>query len=115
MDSREGPIGSWNGTKTGYYLRKFIDETIINPSEINQGNSPWIFFRYAEILLNYAEAEYNLGDEATCKVYINMVRSRPGVNMPPVIESGAALLTRLQHERQIELCFEEHRYFDVRR
>ncbi len=35
--------------------------------------------------------------------------------MPPVTESGAALLTRLQHERQIELCFEEHRWFDVRR
>jgi hypothetical protein len=115
LDSREGPIGSWNGTQTGYYLRKFIDETIINPSETNQGNSPWIFLRYAEILLNYAEAEYNLGDEATCKEYINMVRNRPGVNMPPVTESGAALLTRLQRERQIELCFEEHRYFDVRR
>jgi hypothetical protein len=116
LDSREGPIGSWNGTKTGYYLRKFIDESIINPTAgLNQGNSPWIFFRYAELLLNYAEAEYNLGDEATCKQYINMVRSRPGVNMPLVTESGAALLTRLQHERQIELCFEEHRWFDVRR
>jgi hypothetical protein len=115
LDTREGPSGGWNATKTGYYLRKFIDESITDPNEINQGNSPWIFFRYAEILLNYAEAKYFLGDEPTCREYINMVRSRPGVDMPPVTESGDALLTRLQHERQIELCFEEHRYFDVRR
>ncbi|HMI05221.1 MAG TPA: RagB/SusD family nutrient uptake outer membrane protein [Pedobacter sp.] len=114
-DSREGPISSWNATETGYYVRKFIDESVTNPSGINQGNSPWIFFRYAEILLNYAEAKYFLGDEATCRTYINMVRSRPGVNMPNVTESGPSLLTRLQHERQIELCFEEHRWFDVRR
>ncbi|HZK93867.1 MAG TPA: RagB/SusD family nutrient uptake outer membrane protein [Prolixibacteraceae bacterium] len=115
MDSREGPISSWNATETGYYVRKFIDESITNPSSLNQANNPWIFSRYAEILLNYAEAKYNLGDEATCRQYINMIRSRPGVNMPPVTEAGVALLTRLQHERQIELIFEEHRWFDVRR
>ena len=114
-DSREGPISSWNATETGYYVRKFIDESITNPSNLNQGNNPWIFFRYAEILLNYAEAKYNMEDEATCRQYINMIRSRPGVNMPPITETGTALLTRLQHERQIELCFEEHRWFDVRR
>jgi starch-binding outer membrane protein, SusD/RagB family len=44
-----------------------------------------------------------------------MVRSRTGVNMPAVTESGAALLVRLQNERRIELAFEEHRWFDVRR
>jgi starch-binding outer membrane protein, SusD/RagB family len=115
LDSREGPISSWNATETSYYLRKFIDETITNPGTLNQGNSPWIFCRYAEILLNYAEAKYFLGDEATCREYINKVRSRTGVNMPPVTESGAALLARLQNERKIELAFEEHRWFDIRR
>ena len=114
-DSNEGPVSANNATTTGYYYRKFINESIVDPSENNQGNSPWIFIRYAEILLNYAEAKLMLGDEPTCRQYINMVRSRPGVNMPPVTETGAALLTRLQHERQIELVFEEHRYFDVRR
>jgi hypothetical protein len=114
-DSREGPISSWNATETGYYLRKFIDESITNPGTTVQGNSPFIFFRYAEILLNYAEAKYFLGDEATCREYINKVRSRPGVNMPPVTDSGAALLARLQNERKIELSFEEHRWFDIRR
>jgi hypothetical protein len=115
LDSREGPISSWNATETGYYVRKFIEESITDPSQTNQGNQSWIFFRYAEILLNYAEAEYFLGDEATCQQYLNIVRSRPTVNMPPVTDGGADLLTRIQRERQIELCFEDHRYFDVRR
>ena len=113
-DSPEGIDGK-DASVTGYTVRKFVDESITNPSAANTGNTPWIFFRYAEILLNYAEAQYFLGDESTCRDFINMVRSRPGVEMPPVTESGAALLTRLQHEREIELVFEEHRYFDVRR
>ena len=115
LDSSQAPVGASGFTRSGYYLRKFCDESIINPSVTNQGDTPWLFIRYAEILLNYAEASYFLGDEATCKQYINMVRNRPSVNMPPVTESGAALLTRLQHERYIELAFEEQRYFDVRR
>lgn len=114
-DSNEGAVSGWNATTTGYYIRKFCDESITDPSATNAGNSPWIFIRYAEVLLNYAEAKYFLGDESTCRQYINMVRSRPGVNMPPVTETGTSLLTRLQHERFIELAFEEHRYFDVRR
>ena len=118
-DSPEGTRSPQNSSPTAYNVRKFVDEAIINPGSLPgtdpQGNSPWIFFRYAEILLNYAEAMYFLGDEVTCRQYINLVRSRPGVNMPPVTESGEALLTRLQNERRIELAFEECRYFDVRR
>ena len=114
-DSREGPISSWNATETSYYLRKFIDESITNPGTLVQGNSPFIFFRYAEILLNYAEAKYFLGDETTCRQYLNMVRSRSGVNMPDITEGGTPLLARLQNERKIELSYEEHRWFDIRR
>ena len=114
-DSPEGALTPQNASVTGYYVRKYVDESITNPSAANCGNTPWTFFRYAEILLNFAEARYFLGDEAACRSYINQVRSRTGVNMPPVTESGPALLTRLQHEREIELAFEEHRYFDVRR
>ncbi len=114
-DSNEGSSQPWNSTQTGYYLRKFLDESITNPGGVNIGSTPWTFVRYAEILLNYAEAMYNLGNEIICREYINKVRSRQSVNMPPVTESGAALLARLQQERRIELAFEEHRYFDVRR
>ena len=101
--------------RPGYYFRKFNDTTITDPINTRTGNTPWTFFRFAEILLNYAEASYFLGDEATTRTYINRVRSRPGVSMPPVTESGAALLKRLQNERRIELAFEGHRWFDVRR
>ena len=104
-----------NVPSSGYFIRKFMDESITNPTENNLGNTPWIRFRYAEILLNYAEANYFLGNEAIARDYINMVRSRPGVEMPDVTESGEALFERFVNERRIELAFEEHRWFDVRR
>ena len=114
-DSKEGPVTPFNASESGYYLRKYIDESITNPNYTNASDPTWPFIRYAEVLLNYAEAEYYLGHEDVCREYINMVRSRPSVNMPPVTESGDALLKRLQNERFIELAFEAHRYFDVRR
>lgn len=114
-DSKEGPLSPWNASETGYYPRKYIDESITDPNYNNASDPPWPFFRYAEVLLNYAEASFFLGQEDVCREYINQVRSRPGVNMPPVTESGDALLKRLQNERFIELAFEAHRYFDVRR
>ena len=75
--------------------------------------APWHFFRYGEILLNYAEACIGLGEEAEAKTDLNMLRSRAG--MPPITESGAALVDRYRNERRIELVFEQHRYFDIRR
>src|SRR5690554_6405754 len=115
MDSQDGPIEAWNATTTGYYCRKFGNESIIQPRGTNVGNTPWPHFRYNEVLLNYAEAMYFLGDEATSREYINMIRSRPSVNMPPVTASGEELLKKIQHERKIELFLEGHRFFDVRR
>ena len=114
-DSKEGALSPWNASESGYYVRKYVDESITDPNYINASDPPWPFIRYAEILLNYAEAEYFLGHEDICRQYINMVRSRPSVHMPPVTESGAALLKRLQNERFIEFAFESQRYFDVRR
>lgn len=114
-DSKEGSLSPWNASETGYYPAKYIDESITNPNYLNASDPPWPFVRYAEILLNYAETEFHLGHEDVCREYINKVRSRPGVNMPPVTESGDALLKRLQNEDFIEFAFEAHRYFDVRR
>lgn len=114
LDSFESPISSWNASETGYNMRKFIDE---EEDDIGSGNTnaPWIYIRYAEVLLNYAEAMYNLGDEDTAREYLNIVRSREGVEMPAVTDSGEALWDRIVNERRIELVFEEHRFFDVRR
>ena len=109
QDSNEGPISAWNATQTGYYPRKFITEEKTGYGWDGTANSDplWLWFRYGEILLNYAEAMYNLGDENTCREYINKIRSRPNVNMPPVTDSGAALFARLVNERRIELVFED--------
>lgn len=114
LDSQDGPEG-WNASWTGYYIRKFVDEGITNPDNTNTSNPNWIYSRYAEILLNYAEAKFYLGEEETSKEYLNMVRSRPSVNMPPVTDSGIALEKRIRNERRIELYAEEHRFYDIRR
>jgi hypothetical protein len=114
-DSNEGPVSGWNATQTGYYPRKFCNERIDNPSGNNMSQTPYTWFRYAEVLLNYAEASYFLGDEVTAREYVNMVRKRPSVNMPEITESGEALFKRIVNERRIELVFEQHRWFDIRR
>lgn len=115
QDSQEGPVATWNASITGYYVRKFLDESIVWPSGTNMGSTPFPHIRYNEILLNYAEIKYYLGQEDSCREYINKIRSRPSVNMPPVTETGLALLERLRNERKVELYMEEHRWFDIRR
>ncbi|GAB3662096.1 RagB/SusD family nutrient uptake outer membrane protein [Echinicola sediminis] len=117
-DSQDGP-SNWNTSKSGYYLRKFINEElpIRNPWEV-AGTQNWIYFRYAEILLNYAEAQNEAaGPDASVYEAINEIRNRPGVEMPnlPAGLSQDEMRERIQHERRIELAFEEHRFYDVRR
>jgi starch-binding outer membrane protein, SusD/RagB family len=111
LDTRNSPIEDWNGTYTGYYMRKFIDPTI--DAQFTKQVQPWRYIRYTEVLLNYAEACIELGLEDEAKTYLNMIRKRAG--MPDITETGAALKDRYRHERRIELAFEDHRYFDVRR
>ncbi len=83
-------------------------------AETEQAYSPWIFIRYAEILLNYAEASEELGQTGDALATLNEVRARVG--MPDVSGGDArSVLDRIRSERQIELAFEGHRYFDVRR
>lgn len=114
IDSPLSSVVPWNATMTGYYLYKFIDPyKSVNLRTEDKSTNPWIYFRYGEILLNYAEAKFELGDEDTARKYVNLVRAR--VNMPPVNASGIDLRNKIRHERRIELAFEGHRFFDVRR
>ena len=76
---------------------------------------PWPHFRLAEIYLNYAEAKFELGDYAKCREYINKVRARAGMPNIPASLTGEPLRARLYNERRIELAFESHRFFDIRR
>ncbi len=114
IDTRESPIENWNGSRTHYYLRKFIDPDPALPD--NQSNAqviPWPFLRYAEVALNYAEACIETGDEPSAREWINQIRFRSG--MPAIDDTGDALVDRYRNERRIELAYEEHRYHDVRR
>ena len=77
--------------------------------------NPWPHFRLAEIYLNYAEAKFELGNEATAREYLSMVRARVGMPPVPASVSGSALRQRIYNERRIELAFEGHRFFDIRR
>lgn len=119
-----------NATKTGYYLRKFLAEAAVwNTSSNTSVRKPWILYRYAEVLLNYAEAlneAQGTAGMADVLKYVNQVRARSGVAMPAlqttnatgagyVAPTQAELRKRIHNERRVELCFEEHRFYDVRR
>lgn len=103
---------SWNASPTGYNMKKFMDEGYaLNSWNFCARN--WIHLRMAELYLNKAEALYNIGDEEGAREALKPVRERAG--MPAITATGADLLEAIKHERRIELAFEEHRYFDVRR
>lgn len=121
------PVELWRGgrdgsgqeraSRTGYYLLKYVDPNINLLTGTTSVHS-WIFIRLAEIYLNYAEAlnEYDPGNPDIVH-YVNLVRARNGVNMPPLPDgmSQAEARERIRQERQVELAFEGHRHWDVRR
>ena len=115
VNGKYGPNGistyGTDATMTGYYLRKFMDQTKPCAYTNDQGQANWILIRYAEVLLNYAETQIELGNEDEARTYINMVRERVG--MPATTATGADLMNLYRNERTVELAFEEHRFFDV--
>jgi starch-binding outer membrane protein, SusD/RagB family len=106
-----------NATKTGYYLLKYVNSGVdlVNSTTTTH---QWLYFRYAEVLLNYAEAMFNaygatgdpLGYGMTALQAINKVRTRS--TMPSLTSLSA---NDIVHERRVELGFEGHRLWDVRR
>lgn len=105
-------------SRTGYSLRKYMDESITgNYYSANGGNTPII--RYAEILLSYLEAKLEAGDaidQGLLDATINEVRGRASVNMPPITETDPTLLREiLRNERRVELAMEGIRYWDLLR
>jgi hypothetical protein len=115
LDTREGPLENWNGGKSGYYLRKYVDPTV-DPQYVKQ-DVPFKHMRYGEVLLNYAEACIELGgaaNEAEAIAKINMIRTRAGQPNLSAL-TGDALRQAYRHERRVELAFEDHRFWDVHR
>lgn len=112
-DSPQSPYSPWNASKTRYVIRKMVDESV-DWQKQDYAASQWVGFRLSEIYLNYIEACAALGEDGEALAYLNKLRSQKA-GMPPVSASGAALMDKIRQERRIELCFEGHRYFDIRR
>jgi hypothetical protein len=113
LDTRKSSVEDWNGSYTGYYIRKFIDP---NPAIIDQNTwqqVPWPILRYTEMVFNYAESLIELGDNANALLWLNKVRFRAG--MPALTETGDALKQRFRNEKRVEMYLEEQRYHDTRR
>jgi starch-binding outer membrane protein, SusD/RagB family len=111
-------MGSSGGTYTGYYVKKWVNpDLIFNTSYLSAPSHSWIIYRYAEILLNYAEALNEALSSPSTDVYsaVNKVRTR--ANMPdlPAGLTKTEMRERIRNERRVEFAFEDHRYFDVRR
>jgi len=112
-------IGQWGIggggeiSQTGFYVRKYLqpatDHTLIGNYTSTQS---FIEFRYAEILLNYAEAAVELGKTSDAMTAVNLVRDRAGIK-----ELTAAEVTRdrIRHERLVEFAIEPNRYWDLKR
>lgn len=111
LDTRNSILEDWNGTYTGYFLRKFIDPAI--EAQFVKQDLPWRYIRYTEVVMNYIEACIALGQDNEAKIWLNKIRTRAG--MPDITETGVALRDRYRNERGVELAFEDQRFFDVRR
>jgi len=114
IDTRQGLIEAWNGTKNGYYIKKLLDPT--SAGQYFKNTNSWVEFRYAEILMNYAEACIELGGSDLQKGIdaMNMVRNRAG--LPDRVTADQAVAREyVRHERNIEFFAEGHRFYDIRR
>ena len=108
-------------TKSGYYLKKFTADFTNSTAYSNQSHN-FILFRYAEILLNYAEALNEMGRTEEAVQQIILIRKRAGIangtNNRNGIKAGITQIEMrdiIRNERRVELAFEEHRFWDVRR
>ena len=113
----------YGATPTGYYLKKYVDGSCVTTAD-NQTSRrhTWIVFRLGEFYLDFAEAAFNATGSANDATYgmsandaINVLRNRSDIKMPKFTEDGAAWVERYERERLVELAFENHRFWDVRR
>jgi hypothetical protein len=116
-------LPKYGATPTGYYLKKYVDGSCVTTAD-NQTTRrhTWIIFRLSELYLDYAEAVFNATGSANDATYgltaneaINKLRDRSDIQMPKFKEDGDAWVARYERERMVELAFENHRFWDVRR
>lgn len=110
---KDGGADVGDASKTGFYQRKFFDPTLSDMSDIDKKRSetPWVVFRLGEIYLNLAEACMELGGkDGEALEATNAIRKRAGIASLTSID-----LAKVRHERKIELAFEKHRFWDMKR
>ncbi len=111
---KDGPVNGLEfRTQSGFYLRKYIDQDVGSGRRGQGSDVAFIRYRYAEVLLNAAEAAFELGDPATAAGYLNQVRARAGLTTP--LTSDQITFDRIVHERRVELAFEGHYFYDMKR
>jgi len=99
-------------SNTGFYLRKYIDSTPKSSTRGVLSDTWWVRFRLGEVLLNASEAALELGSEAEALTYVNRVRERAGF---PANSLKTLSRLKLENERRVELAFEDHRLWDLKR
>ena len=100
-------------TVTGYFLRKLLDENLTDIKNVKSSQT-WVEIRYAEVLLNKAEAAFRLGGKLSeAQDAMNEVRDRVG--LPAVYPTEGEFFDRYRNERKVELAFEGHLFWDMRR
>jgi len=106
-------FGGSEKTQTGFYVRKSLNSNIEQGlAKTTSMTQPWMGLRYAEVLLNYAEAAVELGKITDAKDKVNLVRSRAGIVS---LDDSDINIEKVRHERLVELAFESHRWWDYRR
>ena len=102
-----------------YFVTKFRDASA-TATNLGYGGNDFPMIRYADVILNIAEAYLNLGDNANAIIYLNMVRARAGMPSYALMLLNTSYTTKyptlklaILHERRIELAFEHHRWHDL--
>lgn len=110
----DGPIDGLEFTaQTGFYIRKYQDPATGSGRRGTQSDVWFIRYRYAEVLLNAAEAAFELGQGDVAAGYLNQVRERAGLNIP--LSASDVTFDKIAHERYVELAFEGLHFFDLKR
>ncbi|SKB71212.1 RagB/SusD family nutrient uptake outer membrane protein [Dyadobacter psychrophilus] len=99
-------------TNSGFYLRKYVDQTAMSSTRGIRSDMWWVRYRLGEIYLNAAEAALETGKTANALKYVNLVRERAGFGANSL---KTLTIARLQNERRVELAFEDHRVWDLKR
>lgn len=99
-----------NNFGTSFGLMKYLDEKVDNNKGVDQSSTDFQVFRYGEVLLNLAEAAFELGKTSEALDAVNQIRIRAGISTITAVDRE-----KIHHERKVELAFEGHRYWDLRR